>query len=231
MCFSSLALYHKIPCERSSSNLVEVPFFLCFYFFANRNQRNLFRFVLNKVLQSSLVWTLSCVGRLSMNDWRREVLVEAKEESQSPVGRKKMQDWAVKADPWLFYYTEVLSSAAGFTGLQMFEIGRDLWRSSGLAPLFKQGHLESSAQVYVWMSSVYLQKCVSWWSEGSACVLVYTHSLWWSYHWVPLSKAWIHCSYTFPSDYIYFIYIYICVCFPPKPFLSAFPHNKGVPVP
>lgn len=52
----------------------------------------------------------------------------------------------------------MLSSAASFTGSQMFENWRDLWRPSGPIPLFRQGHLESSGQVYVWMSSEYLQE-------------------------------------------------------------------------
>lgn len=62
----------------------------------------------------------------------------------------------------------MLSSAASFAGSQMFEIGRDLWKSSGPTPLLKKSHLESSAQVCVSMSSEYLQNLAIYNLSGHA---------------------------------------------------------------
>ena len=46
---------------------------------------------------------------------------------------------------------------SGHTDHRMVEVGRDLWRSSCLAPLLKQGHLELVAQDHVQMVFEYLQ--------------------------------------------------------------------------
>ena len=40
----------------------------------------------------------------------------------------------------------------------MVQVGRDLWRLSGLTPLLKQGHLEPVAQDHVQMAFEYLQR-------------------------------------------------------------------------
>lgn len=40
---------------------------------------------------------------------------------------------------------------------RMVEIGKDLWRSSGLIPLLKQGHPEQVAQDHVQVAFKYLQ--------------------------------------------------------------------------
>ena len=40
---------------------------------------------------------------------------------------------------------------------RLAEVGRDVWRSSGLTPLLKQGHLEMVAQDHAQMAFEYLQ--------------------------------------------------------------------------